>query len=321
MDRVFDSSAAATPPDAPGSPSTGYPSSGNPQTATPATKPGPWWYYQVTEEIRNVIAAAGITPDHTDVTQLVAAIKRLISGGDFKDSVRVASTANIAALTGLLTIDGVVLTAGDRVLVKDQGTGADNGIYIAAAGAWTRATDADTGSELSPGATIPVEEGTVNADTLWNLTNDGAVTIGTTALVFAKRDISDASTTLKGKVQLATSVEAQAFADALKAITPATLAGGFQGGNQSMAASGYQKLPGGLILQWGSSTGTSGGSVAVTFPIAFPNACYRVVATSQAGNNTFNPSGVGAPSLTGVTLYLNTTGADGTGIAYFAIGR
>lgn len=141
----------------------------------------------VQEEIVGVIEAAGIALVKGDYTQLTSAIRRMITGGDFKDSVRVASTANIAALTGLLTIDGVVLVAGDRVLVKDQGTGADNGIYVAAAGAWARATDADTGAELSAGATIPVEAGTANADTLWMLTNDGAVTIGATALVFVQK--------------------------------------------------------------------------------------------------------------------------------------
>lgn len=103
---------------------------------------------------------------------------------DAKASCRVATTANLGALSGLLTIDGVTLVAGDRVLVKDQTTGSQNGIYVAAAGAWSRATDADDGTKLTSGATVPVEEGTANADTLWMLTNDGIITIGVSSLVF-----------------------------------------------------------------------------------------------------------------------------------------
>lgn len=102
---------------------------------------------------------------------------------DSKQSVRVATTAAIA-LAGLQTIDGVVLVAGDRVLVKDQAAGAENGIYVAAAGAWTRATDADSGTKLNAGALVPVEAGTVNADTIWMLKTDGAIIVGATPIAF-----------------------------------------------------------------------------------------------------------------------------------------
>lgn len=77
MDRTFESGAAGSPPSAPASPSTGYPTAGNPSLAVPATKPGPWWYHMMTEELRAVIVAAGLTPDHTDVTQLTQAIQAL----------------------------------------------------------------------------------------------------------------------------------------------------------------------------------------------------------------------------------------------------
>ncbi len=268
MDRVYESGAAAAPPGQPASPSTGYPTAGNPQTAVPATKPGPWWYHMVTEELRAVVAAAGITPSHTDVTQLVTAIRRLIDGGDYKPSARVATTANIA-LTGEQTIDGVAVVAGDRVLVMAQTAGAENGIYVAAAGAWARAEDANSAGDLTSGVLVPVETGTENADTVWMLTTDGAITIGTTALTWQIKS-GDASTARKGQVQLATSAEAQALTDALKALTPATLAAALQGANQSIGTNGYQKLPGGLIMQWGQADTNGTGDTAVTFPIAFP---------------------------------------------------
>ncbi|MDQ8022190.1 MAG: phage tail protein [Moraxellaceae bacterium] len=102
---------------------------------------------------------------------------------DSKQSVRVATTAAIA-LNGLQTIDGIVLAVGDRVLVKNQAAGAENGIYTVAAGAWTRAADADTAIEVTPGLFVPVEQGTANADSLWQLSTDAPIVLGTTPLIF-----------------------------------------------------------------------------------------------------------------------------------------
>lgn len=82
MDRAYASSAAAGAPAAPATPSIGYPTGGDPQTGTPATRPGAYWFYQITEELRGVIVAAGITPDHENVTQLAAAIQALIAAGN-----------------------------------------------------------------------------------------------------------------------------------------------------------------------------------------------------------------------------------------------
>jgi phage-related tail fiber protein len=106
---------------------------------------------------------------------------------DGKQSVRVATTAAIA-LAGLQTIDGVVLVAGDRVLVKNQAAATDNGIYVAAAGTWTRAADADASIEVTPGLFVPVEQGTANADSIWQLVTDAPIILGTTGLVFEMVD-------------------------------------------------------------------------------------------------------------------------------------
>ena len=92
-----------------------------------------------------------------------------ISGLDYKDAVDVATTANIT-LSGEQTIDGV-LTSGSDVLVKNQSTPADNGIYTTAAGAWTRRADADSGDELDDGATVWVRSGSTNGDTRWTQTS------------------------------------------------------------------------------------------------------------------------------------------------------
>lgn len=107
----------------------------------------------------------------------------LVNNQSFKTPVRVATTANIT-LSGTQTVDGVALSAGDRVLVKDQTTGSANGIYVVAAGAWSRAADADSATELPPGSIVPVQEGSTQADRLYMLTTNGPITLGTTALVF-----------------------------------------------------------------------------------------------------------------------------------------
>lgn len=112
-------------------------------------------------------------------------VDNAVNGLDWKASVRVATTANIA-LSGLLTVDGVTLVAGDRVLVKGQTTAADNGLYAAASGAWARTADADTSAEVTPGMAVFVEEGTANGNQQWVLTTDAPITLGTTSLTFAQ---------------------------------------------------------------------------------------------------------------------------------------
>ena len=107
------------------------------------------------------------------------------AGIKWKAPVRAATTANIT-LSGAQTIDGVSVIAGDRVLVKDQSTGSQNGIYVAASGAWSRATDFDASAEVTGGSGTFVSEGTAAGNTGWVLTTDDPITIGSTALVFAQ---------------------------------------------------------------------------------------------------------------------------------------
>ena len=102
----------------------------------------------------------------------------------FKAPVRVATTANIT-LSGTQTIDGVAVVAGDRVLAKDQTSAATNGVYVVAAGAWSRADDMNTSAEAVPGSVFSVQEGTANGDKLFMLATNGPITLGTTNLVIS----------------------------------------------------------------------------------------------------------------------------------------
>lgn len=127
----------------------------------------------------------------TNTTQIAttafvtSAVDAARTGLDVKASVRAATTANIT-ISNTQTVDGVALAVGDRVLVKDQATATENGIYIVAGGAWTRATDFDTTTEVTAGAFTFVESGTANADSGWVVSTDGAITVGTTAIAFAQ---------------------------------------------------------------------------------------------------------------------------------------
>lgn len=109
------------------------------------------------------------------------------NGLDVKASVRVATTANIT-LSGTQTIDGISLIAGDRVLVKDQSTASENGIYVVASGAWSRSEDADNtpGDEVTSGMFTFVEEGSANADAGFVLQTANPITVGSTSLSFVQ---------------------------------------------------------------------------------------------------------------------------------------
>lgn len=111
-------------------------------------------------------------------------------GIDWKASVRAATTANgtlATAYANSSVVDGVTLATGNRILIKDQTTGSENGIYtVNATGAPTRAIDADTAAEIIASFAVFVEEGTANADSGFVLTNDGAIVVGTTALTFTQ---------------------------------------------------------------------------------------------------------------------------------------
>jgi hypothetical protein len=115
------------------------------------------------------------------------AIAALNSVFDSKPSVRAASTANVTLATPGASIDGVSLTSGDRILLKNQSAPAENGIYIwtGAAALLTRALDMDAWNEV-PGAWVTVEEGTTLADTFWLSTANAGGTLNTTAITWTQ---------------------------------------------------------------------------------------------------------------------------------------
>ncbi|WP_339490035.1 phage tail protein [Pseudomonas rhizophila] len=327
---------------------------------------------------------------------------------DRKQSVRVATTANIV-LSGAQAIDGVAVVAGNRVLVKSQTLAKDNGIYVAANGAWVRAKDADANAEVTSGLIVSVEEGTTLANTIWQLITDGGIVLGTTALafqnitqgfapinspalqgtptaqtaaqfdntnklatnLFVQRALGNLSAAiaitdttsltaahcgflLVGSVGLlgkivtlppisglptgatihfsagvadttiaaagsdiigpnvgATGSTITSFPiDALDSITLVNVGSGWRmvGGSHlnkhsrqfgsGLSGNGYQKLPSGLIIQWGVA-GTTNGFGTWTYPIAFPNAVFRVFASNDASASGTSMYACGAHPTSG----------------------
>lgn len=203
-----------------------------------------------------LILASTLTLAADPVSAMQPATKQYVdsvaSGLDIHPSCRAATTTNIASLAGGApnVLDGVTLAANDRILVKDQSTGSQNGLYYVSTlgtgsnGTWTRASDADATGEVSAGLFVWVNEGTLAGDTGWVLTTNDTITIGSTSLTFQQftgvgqlsvtaplvktapnsLSVSAATTSASGVAELADNTETAAGTDTARAVTPAGLA-------------------------------------------------------------------------------------------------
>lgn len=133
------------------------------------------------------VQAVGDPSNPTDAVNLQTLEARQ-AGLRWKDAARTASTGSVTVASPGASIDGVTLSNGDRVLLKNQSSGAENGIYVfnGAASPLTRATDADSGTDLADGSAVFVGEGTTNANTAWVQTTNNPIVIGTTATTWAQ---------------------------------------------------------------------------------------------------------------------------------------
>lgn len=135
-------------------------------------------YYKETALLWTIIANIKGEKGETGAEGPAGSIENL----DWKNSVRAATTANITIATALNSgdvLDGVTLAANDRVLVKNQTTTKENGIWVVGATP-ARAADADTAGDLSGGTMVYVEEGTANKRRVFKIITPGAITPGTT---------------------------------------------------------------------------------------------------------------------------------------------
>lgn len=168
--------------------------------------------------LQNGVAAT----DAVNLSQLNSAIEGL----SWKDNCRAATTANVTISNpGTAIFDGITLVANDRLLVKNQTTTTENGIYIfnGSGVALTRANDCSTFDELEAAVTT-VDEGTTNAGTSWRQTQVNGV-VGTNNIVWASFGTSAAaaSETVAGLAEIATQAETDAGTDDLRIVTPLKL--------------------------------------------------------------------------------------------------
>ena len=127
----------------------------------------------------------GVTPTADAHFATKGYVDGVSQGLDIKEAVKVATTANIT-LSGTQTIDGVAVSADERVLVKDQSTASQNGLYLCKAGSWARTDDLATGDDASS-VFVFVDQGTVNADNGFVCsTNKGSAVVGTNNLAFTQ---------------------------------------------------------------------------------------------------------------------------------------
>ncbi len=210
-------------------------------------------------------------------------------GLDPKNSVHVATTTNLNLSSPGGTIDGVTMVSGDRVLVKDQSTASQNGIYVwnGAASAMTRATDADSVTKLNGGAFVFVEEGNTYATTGWVLQQPaGTYVLGTTALTWSQ---------FSGAGQITAGTGLTKSGNTIALITPVTTTNG--GTGLTTVGTGFLK-GNGTSLSY--ATLTSG-------DIPDLSATYVTLSGNQtiSGIKTFSA----APILSTLTGYLKGNGA------------
>ena len=221
------------------------------------------------------------------------------AGLSWKQPVLCATTANIT-LTGLQTLDGVTVVADDRVLVKNQSTTSQNGIYLASATAWSRSTDADTWNELISAITF-IETGSTLAGTAWYCTAQPGGTIGTTAVVWSNFSVAASYSAGTGLTLTTgvfsitnTGVSAGAYGSASKTLTATVNA---QGQLTVLAASDIA-IANTQVSGLGTMSTQAASSVAIT-------------------GGTINGTTIGgttAGAVTGTTITATTFNGAGTGL-------
>lgn len=135
-----------------------------------------------------IVASRNLSQEVTDYIDSAISGSVATQALSYFKPVRVAAFINIASLSGTPTIDGVVMVAGDRVLVTAQVVPSQNGLWVVASGAWARATDLPAAARSGEGWAVFATVGTVNAGTIWAISAGGGALnqplVGTDALTF-----------------------------------------------------------------------------------------------------------------------------------------
>ena len=230
-------------------------------------------------------------------------VDSVAQGLNAKNSVRASTTTNIT-LSALQTVDGVALNAGDRVLVMNQTTPAQNGIYIAATGAWTRSTDTNTWAELVAAYTF-VESGTTQADNGYICTVQPGGTLGTTPVTWTQ--FSGAGQVLAGNglTKVGNTISAVGTANRIAVSATIDIAATYAGQSSittlgTIATGAWNGTP--VSVAYGGTGATTltgyvkgAGTAVLTAVAAIPN-------TDISGLGTMSTQNANAVAITGGTI-------------------
>ena len=253
-------------------------------------------------------------------------VDNLVAGLTWKNAARVASTANVNISSAPATIDSVTLTVGDRILLKNQTTGSENGIYTfpGTGGTLIRSTDMDTWSEVV-GAVLLVVEGSTNSGSKWVNTNVTGGTIGTTPVTFTTFSVSgtingtgtasqvayfSGTSTLASEAQLSPlrgglGADASAFTGLLKfsagTASASTLVNADVSASAAIALSKLASLTVSRALQSNASTGVIEVSAVTNTELGYLSGVTSAIQTQFTGKQPL------ATNLTSLAAY-NTNG-------------
>lgn len=282
---------------------------------------------------------------HAATKQYVDAIS---TGLDVKASCRVATTAALPACTaaghevgktltadavGVLAVDGVNTVLNDRILVKDQVAGANNGIYkvttegtAGVAFVLTRATDADTDAEVTGGMYSFITEGSTNADTGWLLTTNDPITVDTTALTFAQFTGAGTITAGAGLTKTGSTLDVIGTADRITVNADSVDIAATYVGQSSITTLGTITTGTWNATAIAANKGGTGQTSYAVGDLFYASAADAISKLADvATGNALISGGVGAaPSWGKIGLTTHVSGIlpaanGGTGIAYFAV--
>jgi len=267
-----------------------------------------------------VVGATPTAASHLATKQYV---DNAVNGLSWKHSVKVGTTANIT-LSGTQTIDGVAVVAGNRVLVKDQTTASENGVYVVAAGAWARSTDFD---EVSPideinSAAVFIEQGATQADTGWTQTAT-VTTVGSDAISFTQFSASGAyvggaGLTLSGNTFNVGTASASRIVVNVDNIDLATVTDSGAGSFKKITVDGYGRVTGTTAVVAADITGLS--PYAAGTGLTLTSGTFALSTLADAGAGSFlkitrdsygrvsGTTAVAASDILGLSPYAAGTG-------------
>ncbi|MCM2569695.1 hypothetical protein NAT65_01245 [Achromobacter xylosoxidans] len=318
---------------APATGTPGWATDGNPAANVPATQWPAYAFNALQEELATVIVGGGLSLNRNDNTLLLKAIQGLIEAASRRYAIDVGTAnsyrANYTPAVSAL-VDGTVL----RFRAVSANTGAcsfavnnlPSKPLIGLAGSSLQGGEIAVGSVCEVAYTQPLDSWVMVSSSGGRLQipdatrSKHAVTLSQVQSLIPA--VPNASTTVAGISRFSTASEAQSWSEAATVLTPSSLAQSFGAANQSLAPNGYQRLPGGLIIQWALGPGANPAQDStVSYPIPFPTRTLQAVASLTSDCDCV--AQVMSFNQNSATVRLDAIGSNTSGSAprVFAIGH